>query len=50
MNWNLTDVTIAFSVAIFSLGFKLSINGKNFVEKNGPRVSAIIAASFHYLV
>lgn len=44
MNWNLTDVTIAFSVAIFFLGLSAALMGK-FVEKNGPRVSAIIAAS-----
>lgn len=45
MQWNLTDVTIAFSVAIFFLGLSAALMGK-FVEKNGPRVSAIIAASF----
>jgi OFA family oxalate/formate antiporter-like MFS transporter len=44
MNWDLTDVTIAFSVAIFFLGLSAALMGK-FVEKNGPRVSAIIAAS-----
>lgn len=44
MNWTLTDVTIAFSVAIFFLGLSAALMGK-FVEKNGPRVSAIIAAS-----
>jgi OFA family oxalate/formate antiporter-like MFS transporter len=44
MQWNLTDVTIAFSVAIFFLGLSAALMGK-FVEKNGPRVSAIIAAS-----
>ena len=44
MNWNLTDVTIAFSIAIFFLGLSAALMGK-FVEKNGPRVSAIIAAS-----
>jgi len=44
MNWSLTDVTIAFSIAIFFLGLSAALMGK-FVEKNGPRVSAIIAAS-----
>ncbi len=44
MNWTLTDVTISFSVAIFFLGLSAALMGK-FVEKNGPRVSAIIAAS-----
>ncbi len=44
MQWNLTDVTIAFSVAIFFLGLSAALMGK-FVEKNGPRVSALIAAS-----
>ena len=44
MNWTLTDVTITFSVAIFFLGLSAALMGK-FVEKNGPRVSAIIAAT-----
>lgn len=43
MNWSLTDVTIAFSIAIFFLGLSAALMGK-FVEKNGPKVSAIIAA------
>lgn len=43
MNWTLTDVTIAFSIAIFFLGLSAALMGK-FVERNGPRVSAIIAA------
>ncbi|MDX1346758.1 MAG: OFA family MFS transporter [Thiomicrorhabdus chilensis] len=43
MNWTLTDVTIAFSIAIFFLGLSAALMGK-FVEKNGPKVSAIIAA------
>ncbi|WP_419765026.1 MAG: OFA family MFS transporter [Arcobacter sp.] len=45
MSWNLTDVTIAFSIAIFFLGLSAALMGK-FVEKNGPRVSALIAAAF----
>jgi OFA family oxalate/formate antiporter-like MFS transporter len=44
MNWTLTDVTIAFSIAIFFLGLSAALMGK-FVEKNGPRVSAIISAA-----
>lgn len=44
MSWSLTDVTIAFSIAIFFLGLSAALMGK-FVERNGPRVSAIIAAS-----
>ncbi|MFA9374413.1 L-lactate MFS transporter [Poseidonibacter sp.] len=44
MSWTLTDVTIAFSIAIFFLGLSAALMGK-FVEKNGPRVSAILAAS-----
>ena len=44
LQWNLTDVTIAFSIAIFFLGLSAALMGK-FVEKNGPRVSAIIAAT-----
>lgn len=43
MKWDLTDVTIAFSIAIFFLGLSAALMGK-FVEKNGPRVSATIAA------
>lgn len=45
MSWNLTDVTIAFSIAIFFLGLSAALMGK-FVEKNGPKVSALIAAAF----
>jgi len=44
MDWTLTDITISFSIAIFFLGLSAALMGK-FVEKNGPRVSAIIAAS-----
>lgn len=42
MNWTLTDVTIAFSIAIFFLGLSAALMGK-FVERNGPKVAAIIA-------
>jgi OFA family oxalate/formate antiporter-like MFS transporter len=44
MNWTLTDVTIAFSVAIFFLGLSAALMGK-FVERNGPRVAAILSAA-----
>ena len=44
MNWDLTHVTIAFSIAIFFLGLSAALMGK-FVEKNGPRVSAILSAA-----
>lgn len=44
LNWTLTDVTISFSIAIFFLGLSAALMGK-FVEKNGPKVSAPIAAS-----
>ena len=43
MDWTLTDVTIAFSIAIFFLGLSAALMGK-FVERNGPKVAAIIAA------
>ncbi|XOB61015.1 OFA family MFS transporter [Campylobacterota bacterium DY0563] len=44
LSWSLTDVTISFSIAIFFLGLSAALMGK-FVEKNGPRVAALIAAS-----
>lgn len=43
MEWDLTDVTIAFSVAIFFLGLSAAFMGA-FVEKNGPRVAATLAS------
>ena len=43
LNWTLTDVTIAFSVAIFFLGLSAAVMGK-FVERKGPRVAATLAA------
>lgn len=43
MKWDLTDVTIAFSVAIFFLGLSAAFMGA-FVEKNGPRVAATLAS------
>jgi len=44
LNWTLTDVTITFSIAILFLGLSAALMGK-FVERNGPKVSALIAAS-----
>ena len=44
LNWTLTDVTITFSIAILCLGLSAALMGK-FVERNGPKVSALIAAS-----
>lgn len=44
MSWTLTDVTIAFSIAVLFLGLAAATMGK-FVERNGPKVSALIAAS-----
>ena len=44
MDWTLTDVTIAFSVAIFFLGLSAALMGK-FVERKGPKVSALISAA-----
>ena len=43
MEWSLTDITIAFSVAIFFLGLSAAIMGK-FVEQKGPRIAGTIAA------
>lgn len=43
MEWSLTDVTITFSVAIFFLGLSAALMGK-FVEKNGPKAAATLAA------
>ena len=44
MDWTLTDVTIAFSVAIFFLGLSAALMGK-FVERKGPKISALISAT-----
>lgn len=43
LNWSLTDVTIAFSIAIFFLGLSAALMGK-FVEREGPRAAATLAA------
>lgn len=43
MGWSLTDVTLAFTIMMALAGSSAAIFGK-FVEKNGPRKSAIVAA------
>jgi len=44
-NWNITQVSFAFSVAILFLGLSAAFMG-HFVEWKGPRISASIAALF----
>lgn len=43
--WEQTQVSTAFSIAIFILGFAAAFMGK-FVEKWGPKKSSMIAATF----
>ncbi|GGA81070.1 L-lactate MFS transporter [Ornithinibacillus halotolerans] len=43
--WTQTQVSTAFSIAIFFLGFSAAFMGR-FVEKNGPRKSSMLAALF----
>ncbi len=43
--WKTTDVSLAFTIAIFMLGTSAAFLGR-FVEKHGPRKSALIAATF----
>ncbi|MEO4053815.1 OFA family MFS transporter [Solibacillus sp. CAU 1738] len=43
LGWNATEVTIAFTIMMGLAGSSAAIFG-NFVEKNGPRKSALIAA------
>ncbi|SDH61028.1 MFS transporter, OFA family, oxalate/formate antiporter [Alteribacillus persepolensis] len=43
LGWETTDVSLAFTIAIFILGLSAAFFGK-FVERKGPRISAIIAA------
>ncbi|MEK3820702.1 OFA family MFS transporter [Cytobacillus sp. FSL W8-0315] len=45
LGWEKTDVSLAFTIAIFILGIAAAFFGR-FVEKRGPRVSAMIAAVF----
>ncbi|GAA0659050.1 L-lactate MFS transporter [Salarchaeum japonicum] len=46
--WSSTDVTLAFSIAIFVLGFTAAFLGK-YVEKYGPRKSGLAAAVLYGL-
>jgi OFA family oxalate/formate antiporter-like MFS transporter len=41
--WDSTDVAFSFTIAIFFLGLSTAVFGR-FVEKRGPRVSALVAA------
>lgn len=43
--WSTSQISFAFSIAIFLLGFSAAFMGK-FVEKRGPRVSGMLAAVF----
>ncbi|WP_174727745.1 L-lactate MFS transporter [Mesobacillus harenae] len=45
LGWEKTDVSLAFTIAIFILGIAAAFFGR-FVEKRGPRISALIAATF----
>lgn len=47
--WETTEISLAFSIAIFMLGFSAAFMGR-FVEKQGPRRSAMLAAIFLVLV
>lgn len=44
--WSTTQISFAFSLAIFFLGFSAAFLGK-FVEKHGPRRSGLVAAIFY---
>ena len=43
--WNLEQITLTFSIAIICLGLTSAFLG-HFVERQGPRVSGMIAAAF----
>lgn len=43
LGWDNKEVTVSFTIAIFFLGLSAATLGR-FVEKNGPRKSAILAA------
>ncbi|TRM12212.1 OFA family MFS transporter [Lentibacillus cibarius] len=43
--WSTSQISLAFSIAIFLLGFSAAFLG-TFVEKRGPRVSGMLAAVF----
>ncbi|WP_077325818.1 L-lactate MFS transporter [Virgibacillus siamensis] len=43
--WSTSEISLAFSIAIFLLGFSAAFMGK-FVEKRGPRISGMLSAAF----
>lgn len=43
--WSTTEISLAFSIAIFFLGTSAAFMG-SFVEKRGPRISGMLAALF----
>ncbi|HLR62313.1 MAG TPA: OFA family MFS transporter [Lentibacillus sp.] len=43
--WSTSQISLAFSIAIFLLGFSAAFMGK-FVEKRGPRISGMLSALF----
>src|SRR5690625_7106717 len=43
--WDTTEISLAFSIAIFFLGFSAAFMGK-FVEKHVPRKSGMLSALF----
>ncbi|MDC3412110.1 OFA family MFS transporter [Aquibacillus sp. 3ASR75-11] len=43
--WDTTQISLAFSIAIFMLGMSAAFMGR-FVEKHGPRKSGMLAAAF----
>lgn len=43
--WSTSEISFAFSIAIFILGFSAAFMGR-FVERKGPRVSGMLAALF----
>lgn len=43
--WSTSEISFAFSIAIFILGFSAAFMG-GFVEKRGPRVSGMLASLF----
>lgn len=45
LGWDTTDVSLAFTIAIFMLGTSAAFLGR-LVEKYGPRRSALVAAAF----
>lgn len=45
LGWTTTDVSLAFTIAIFMLGVSAAFLGR-FVEQQGPRRSALVSAAF----